>query len=271
MGKHSIEIIQPLDDRSIDIKAALFDFDGTLSILREGWEDVMEPLMVEMISDGSAPDDELITEVREYIDESTGIQTIFQMRWLVDKIKEYGFAEEVHSEWWYKDEYNRRLMEKVNSRIEKLNNGEASPKDFLVKGSEEFLQALSDAGIELYIASGTDHGDVVKEVNALGLGRYFSDIAGAPERRADCSKEMVIKQLIEERGLKGDELVVIGDGKVEIGLAIDMGAVTLGLATDEIRGCGLNLAKRKRLIDAGAHAIATDFSQYSQILEWLGI
>lgn len=32
------------------IKAAVFDFDGTISTLRCGWEEVMEPLMLECIS-----------------------------------------------------------------------------------------------------------------------------------------------------------------------------------------------------------------------------
>ena len=47
--EHSIEIITSTRPTPGQIKAAILDFDGTLSTLRHGWEDVMEPLMVEMI------------------------------------------------------------------------------------------------------------------------------------------------------------------------------------------------------------------------------
>ena len=36
------------------VKAAVLDFDGTLSTLRCGWEEVMGPRMVEFISGGKA-------------------------------------------------------------------------------------------------------------------------------------------------------------------------------------------------------------------------
>ena len=38
------------------IRAAIFDFDGTFSTLRHGWERVMGPLMLEMISGKMAED-----------------------------------------------------------------------------------------------------------------------------------------------------------------------------------------------------------------------
>ena len=68
------------------IKAAVFDFDGTISTLRRGWEEVMEPLMLECISGGKNVSDELAREVRDYIDRSTGIQTILQMKWLSGRV-----------------------------------------------------------------------------------------------------------------------------------------------------------------------------------------
>ena len=43
------------------ITTAVFDFDGTLSTLRCGWEEVMGPLMVEYISGGEP--DETVTEM----------------------------------------------------------------------------------------------------------------------------------------------------------------------------------------------------------------
>ena len=253
------------------LKAVIFDFDGTISVLRAGWEKVMEPLMLEVITDGQEPPKELIDEVRAYIDESTGIQTALQMEWLVGRIKSYGAASEVHDLWWYKDEYNRRLIENVKQRLEKLNSGELSPDDYIVGGSVKLLDALKNAGIDLYVASGTDNDDVINEVKALGLFNYFKGIAGAPYRKKDCTKEAIIRQLMEEKKLSGDHVMVAGDGKVEIQLGHEAGALTLGAATDEDKRFGVNPVKRERLLKAGADAIVGDFSDIGELKEYLNI
>ena len=72
--EHSIEIITSTRPDPGQIKAAILDFDGTLSTLRHGWEDVMEPLMVEMICGPDHKDDGTVRKsVQEYIKESTGL------------------------------------------------------------------------------------------------------------------------------------------------------------------------------------------------------
>jgi hypothetical protein len=76
----AVEILKDISDKRSAVKAVIFDFDGTISTLRQGWEEIMEPLMVEMIAGEEVPNQKLVDEVREYIDESTGIQTIFQMQ-----------------------------------------------------------------------------------------------------------------------------------------------------------------------------------------------
>ena len=42
----SIEIVNPHHPRG-PFRAAIFDFDGTLSLLRRNWQDVMIPMMVD--------------------------------------------------------------------------------------------------------------------------------------------------------------------------------------------------------------------------------
>jgi phosphoglycolate phosphatase-like HAD superfamily hydrolase len=267
-----MEILEELSKDRPRIRAALFDFDGTISTLRHGWESIMEPFMIEMITGGTPSDDELIREVREYIDASTGIQTIFQMQWLADAVKRYRrnpYAPE--DPWQYKAEYNRRLMEHVKKRITAILSGEKSPEDYLIKGSMKFLKILDECGVDIYAASGTDNVDVVNEAHVLGVDGYFKEIVGAPADRADCSKEAVLKRLINDYGLKGPEVVVFGDGKVEIALGREVGAVTIGVASNEEKRCGVNPTKRQRLITAGAHAIVGDFEKTDEILKWLGL
>lgn len=252
-------------------RAVLFDFDGTLSTLRSGWEGVMRPLMLEMIWPDNPEDAALQRMVDTYIDESTGIQTIHQMAWLAEQVAAWGKNMQRHDAWWYKDVYNDRLLAMVADRVRRLEAGEDAPETYLMAGSEAFLQALRDADIRLYVASGTDEEDVRREAGILGLASYFERIAGAPHRRVDCSKEAVIGELLAMLGMDGRSLVVVGDGKVEIGLAKKAGARALGVASDERVRSGINPQKVRRLQDAGADWIIGDFLAAGELLAWMGI
>lgn len=241
------------------VRAVLFDFDGTISTLRHGWEKIMEPLMVELLGEESR---EMILS---YIDESTGIQTIFQMKWLAQEVtKRHGAALDP---WEYKAEYNRRLMEMVADRRKQLSSGQIPREDYMIAGSEKILQALKNMGVELYIASGTDDPDVKAEVEALGLTGYFTKIAGAPLGKESCSKENVIRDLLSG-GIPGEELAVVGDGKVEIMVGKESGARTIGLATNEEARQGIDPIKRPRLEKAGADIIAGDFLEHDKLMRF---
>ena len=251
------------------VRAVLFDFDGTISTLRYGWERVMKPLMLEMISGGRTYGPELEKEVDDYIDESTGIQTIRQMQWLAQAVEKRGLT--ALDPWQYKAEYNRRLMEDVNRRLESLKSGETPRENYLMAGSEDFLKVLTEKGVKLYVASGTDDPDVKNEASALGLAPYFTHIAGSPLGSVNCSKEKVIAQLMETEGLGGGDFAVIGDGKVEIRLGREAGARAVGLASDEANRRGVNPVKRERLVRAGADVIAGDFTEKEELLKFLGL
>lgn len=255
------------------IRAALFDFDGTISTLRYGWEGTMRPMMLEMISGHSAPfAPELIKEVDDFIDESTGIQTIYQMKWLAERVaKERPDAGMPVDPWWYKEEYNRRLMQTVNDRLCDLESGRLAKEDYLIAGSEQFLKALNERSVRIYVASGTDDPDVKHEAAALGMDIYFDSINGAPLGVESCSKEKVMRDLIEKEGLTGDDVAVFGDGKVEIALGASVGARTIGLATDEEKRHGINLVKQGRLLKAGADVMTGDFLEIDELLAFLGL
>lgn len=252
------------------VKSVLFDFDGTISTLRCGWEEVMEPLMIEILMPlWQGEYDALRQTVKAYINESTGIQTIFQMKWLAEQVTKLGGA--ALDPWDYKDEYNRRLMERVELKKQRLLAGEEKPEDYLMQGSVAFLKALKDRGVQIYVASGTDHPDVVQEAKALGVYDFFDELAGAPLREESCSKEAVLRRLIEDHHLQGNQVAVVGDGKVEIALGKQAGALALGLASDEYARCGVNPVKRERLIRAGADVICGDFNELNEILRILGL
>ncbi len=261
--------LTPLPEERPPLRAVLFDFDGTISTLREGWPAIMAPMMVEMIAGPTAPTEALREEVAAYIDRSTGIQTIHQMAWLAETVARYGLNPETRDAWWYKAEYLRRLKAPVEARAARVTAG-ASPREaFMIAGSLAFLDALRAAGIAMYVASGTDHPDVVREVGILGLNDYFVEVAGAPPEAMNCSKEAVLRRLTVEAGLRGPEVAVIGDGRVEIALAREVGAIALGVASDEVARQGMNPAKVGKLAEAGAHAVIGDFRETDRLVAWL--
>ncbi|OCT15066.1 hypothetical protein A8709_13195 [Paenibacillus pectinilyticus] len=259
----------------IRIKAVVFDFDGTISTLRAGWEDIMIPLMKDSITGGvqlsKEQEAQLHQQILTYIDQSTGIQTIYQMRWLAETVQNAGWNQEILDEWEYKAEYNRRLLERVKERVDRLEIGDLRAENFLIQGAAEFVKTLHEIGFELYMASGTDHPDVVREAEVLGVKQYFKEIVGAPVGKAECSKEKVLRDLMEEKGLAGNEVAVIGDGKVEILLGKEVGGLALGLASDEEKRTGINPVKERRLQAAGADWISGDFLNLNEWLEKLGV
>jgi phosphoglycolate phosphatase-like HAD superfamily hydrolase len=210
--------------------------------------------------------------VLDYIDKSTGIQTILQMKALVEMVKEFGVVapQKILDEFGYKEIYNNALIELVGRRIEKLKRGELDVADYTIKGAVEFLRVLRQKGLTLYLASGTDYEDVVAESEALGYaGLFDGGIYGAIGDIARCSKKMVIDRIMTENSLQGPELIVFGDGPVEMRECRKRDGIAVGIASDEIRRHGLNVEKRTRLIKAGAHVIIPDFSQSGRLCELL--
>ena len=252
-------LIPELNAAYTPVRAASVDFDGTISTLRCGWEAVMEQTMLRRLLPSGLGEKELLRRIRAYIGESAGIQTVYQMEWLAGQVRELCGAEPLDA-WAYKDEYNEALLEMVNGRIRRLETGEADPADFLVPGSVEYLRLLREHGAALYIASGTDDANLRREAELLGIRALVTEVRGAPHRQKNCSKEAVIRALTEDGRFRGRGLMVVGDGKVEIRLGHEKGAVTVGLATRELRpGEGLNPQKRDKLAAAGADYLFPDF------------
>jgi phosphoglycolate phosphatase-like HAD superfamily hydrolase len=226
--------------------------------------------MVEIICEGIEPPPEVIREVQEYIDRSTGILTIEQMEWLAEAARSHGWTSQVQTARAYKRIYNERLLRPVRARLARLRSGAARPEDLSVMGARRFVERLAERGITLYLVSGTDHEYVVDEANALGLAPFFGErIYGALDDTAAHTKDRIITRILEEQRLRGPELLVVGDGRVELQRAKERGALALGVASDEERGCGWNPRKVQRLTQAGADFIVPDFSQADELVEFL--
>jgi len=255
-----------------NIKHAVFDFDGTVSILREGWPEIMLPVMVDAIRGDKPATPEIVEACREYIDESTGIQTILQMEHLVEMVREFGNVPEdkILDAKGYKAIYNEALMKPVNERLAALRRGEKTLEDVTVKGSREFVKALFDRGVKVYIASGTDRDDVRNESGACEIAQWAEGgIWGAIGNVEEYSKDKVIKEIIAQNDLHGSELLVVGDGPVEIRNAKSNGGIALGVASDEVTGHGWNMDKRPRLVKAGCDLLIPDFAELDTLIGYL--
>lgn len=266
----SIETLKPYEGEGI--KCALFDFDGTVSLIREGWQQIMIPYFCEVIKELNTgePEEEIINQVTEFVDRLTGKQTIYQCIALDEAVVKRGGKHREPLE--YKTEYLRRLELKIRDKKAGLARGSISKESATVKGAVEFIELLNSKGIRCYLASGTDEKDVIAEARLLGVDRCFSGgIHGAVDGRTDCSKEAVIKHLLEEEHIAPRELAVFGDGFVEIQLVSQIGGYAVGVATDEKAGDGVDLWKRDRLISAGADMIIPHFGDFGKVAECLGI
>ena len=263
-----IEIINPRIECG-KIQYALFDFDGTISLIREGWQSVMIPMMVEVLMKTPNPEsvEEIHTIVTEFVDRLTGKQTIYQMIQLTKEVEKRGGRPSDPLN--YKRIYHDRLMNHIQKRIDNLETKNIMPIDMVVPGSLDMLESLRGRGVTCYLASGTDEAFVLEEAQMLGIPKYFKGIYGALDNYKCFSKKMIINRIFEENYLNGNELIAFGDGFVEIEDTKHVGGIAVGVACNEATRLGVDEWKRSRLISAGADVIIPDFREQRKLVKLL--
>jgi len=249
----------------VPLQAAIFDFDGTLSLIREGWQQIMLPYFIDVLSKtpGAESSAEIAHCVREFVDLLTGKQTIYQCIRLAEEVSRRGGTplEPIA----YKAEYHRRLSDRITGRIAELKSG-GNPEKHTVPGSYRVLEMLRSHGLTLYLASGTDEVYVREEAELLQMTQYFDGgIYGAKDDYKTFSKAMVITRIIDEQKLNGPELVGFGDGYVEIENISKIDGFAVGVASNESERNGIDEWKRRRLINAGADWITPDFTETPEL------
>jgi phosphoglycolate phosphatase-like HAD superfamily hydrolase len=266
----SVEQPRPLEPRP-EIGHVLFDFDGTLSLIRQGWPEVMVPMFVDALPRRPGEADEALREmVLDDIMRLNGKQTIYQMIQLADRIRERGG--EPNEPLWYKHEYLRRLERHIGARTSGLAAGTIAPDAMLVHGARALLEHLRGLGLSLYLASGTDEYAVKREAELLDIARYFEGrIYGAVDDYKHFSKKIVIDRILGENAVDGRRLLSFGDGYVEIENTKHAGGLAVAVASDEANnGSGrVDEWKRHRLLGVGADAVIPDFREAIPLVEFL--
>lgn len=251
------------------IRHVLFDFDGTISLIREGWPQVMVPMFAEVLPPLPGETEEQRRKLAfEDIMALNGKQTIYQMIQLADRIRERGGTPDEPLA--YKHEYLRRLNLRIADRLEALRSGRLKTDDLLVLGTRDLLERLTARGLTLYLASGTDEQYVKQEAALLDVTRYFgSRIYGAQDDFKSFSKKMVIERILRENNIPGADLLAIGDGYVEIQNTKEVGGLAVAVASDEANnGSGrFDAWKHQRLLGVGADVVVPDYRDAGLLLE----
>lgn len=249
----------------------LFDFDGTLSLVRQGWPDIMVPMFAEVIPAIPGETEEQRRQLAfEDIMRLNGKQTIYQMIQLAERVKERGGVPE--EPLTYKHEYLRRLDERIRHRVAGLRDGSIQRDDLTVFGTRALLEALRARNLPLYLASGTDEQFVKAEAEALGLTHYFQGhIYGAQDDYRKFSKKMVIDRILAENRIPGGSLVAFGDGYVEIENTKQVGGLAVAVASDEANnGSGrFDAWKHQRLLGVGADICIPDYRELDALMDVL--
>lgn len=271
-SRDTLEIVNPAYVRG-PFRCAVFDFDGTLSLLRGNWQGLMVPMMVEAlaaIKTGESAD-ELTALVEEFVTRLTGQPTMQQMYALADEIEKRGQPRPDATMYFHR--YMDMLISRTKARIAEIKSVSKSTDDFLVPGSRPLVERLAKEGLLLVIASGTELVEVRRESEILNIDQYFGDrVFGPVNNDPQFSKERVLRQLMEKHGLRGEEIVAIGDGPAEIRAIKAVGGLAVGVASDEVNRDGsINGLKREHLLRAGADVIISDYRDLSTVLKIMDV
>lgn len=269
---NSLEIINSGHPRG-PFRCAVFDFDGTLSLVRADWQGLMVPMMVEALAATGTGEsrDTLTSIVADFVTRLTGQPTMRQMEALATEIVRRGCPPPDPQ--LYFDRFLAKLLSCTAERIAAVQSGRMQREELLIAGSRPLLKALQAQGILLAVASGTELAHVEREARLLGIDHFFGEGIFAPENNAAAfSKEAVMRQLLAKHSLRGEQLLAIGDGPAEILAAKAIGALAIGIASDEVhKGGRLNPLKREHLIRAGADIIVPDYRQLGAICKLLAL
>jgi phosphoglycolate phosphatase-like HAD superfamily hydrolase len=260
-----IEIIRPATCPRA--RVALFDFDGSLSLIRTGWMQVMVPMMVEILAElkTGETEDELRVVIEEFVWRLTGQETVYQMIELASQVKLRGGTP--LDPLVYKHRYLDRLSHVIKDRVEALRARSCPPDRYIVPGGRAILEELRSRGLRLYLASGTDEIYMKEEADLLDVSRYFDGgVYGALDDFAKFSKRILIQRILQSPGVEGRQLIGFGDGYVEIEEVKTVGGVGIGLATDEPECRQPDEWKRQRLIGVGADYIIPNYLEHEELL-----
>lgn len=242
--------------RSRPFRVAVVDFDGTVSLIREGWAREMADVGVAALV--RPVPGEVVSEIEEQMLRLSGRPSLVQMTKLAGMIAAWGVTppspQALH------DEFLKRLFAKIDGRKRALADGSAPPEAWAVPGTHDLLRALRDRGTALYLVSGTEYGDVIEEMSLLKLEEFFGPRVYAPKPgETTFHKRAAIATILRDERATGDDLLGFGDGYSETVEVLAAGGVAVGVASVEVGQTGPCPRKSALLREWGADPIVADY------------
>lgn len=122
------------------------------------------------------------------------------------------------------------------SRDANLAAARHDPTPWRVPGSLEFLRRLHSAGVKNYFVTGSVMSTdllpqgMLEEVITLGFevgpGKLIESAHGSDWNRK-MPKDEVMRALLADLGISGEQVLIVGDGRSEVQAGVEMGAVIL--------------------------------------------
>jgi len=243
------------------LRHAVMDWDGTISLLRGGWVDVMVDIAI----------DDLASLSREMVHAEmlalNGRPSIHQMARIVELVTTGGGQARTSDD--YQALYVQRITDVIARRVQDLRAGGA-PTTLLVPGVGALLGGLAEANVGLTVVSGTPHPELLEEAVLLNVGHYFDDRFHGPLDTADrdFTKRAAIHSIVDLHNLDGESLVAIGDGPIEMRETKALGGLAIGVASDESKPGSRRFDdfKRRQLFECGADIVVPDYQDAVALL-----
>ncbi len=248
------------------------DWDGTTSLVRAGWAEIMAGIYVEELPPQSGEDAALLHRYAwDEVMRLNGRPSIHQAMRLVDLVTERGGRPQEAG--IYQGQFQQRLGERREGRLAPFRISPDPADTLLVPGARAFFEALRARGIGLTLASGTPLPQVLEEAELLGVAHYFEGRIFGPTDTEDTtfSKRAVVHALLRDGTLEGAQLLAFGDGPVEIAETAAVGGFAVAVACDESHPGRLDEWKRDILLAAGASAVIADYTEAPALFAQLGL
>ncbi|HTH49696.1 MAG TPA: HAD family hydrolase [Candidatus Limnocylindria bacterium] len=247
----------------------VFDWDGTLSLIRAGWGEVMLAQWLALIPPLPGESVEQLRHLaHDDIWRLNGKPSIHQAAQLAQRIGERGGRPLSAVE--HENDYQRRLGEVVGERLNAVRSGTATADAWLVTDARRAIETLAGRGLMLHVVSGTQRRFVAEEADALGVAQHFGGRIHGPTSEQDTaySKRGVLDAILRDYGIAGGQLLAFGDGHVEIEQTKMVGGLAVAVATDEreFHSGRIDAAKRDRLMGVGADVCIADFRELDALL-----
>jgi phosphoglycolate phosphatase len=252
------------------LRHALMDWDGTISLLRGGWVEVMTDLCLEHLpTNPEETAEQLRAAIHAEMLALNGKPSIHQMARIAELVMARA-GSALHA-----DDYQRFYVARITALVEQRNaavhSGSRPKESLMVTGARKLLETIHSSGLHLTLVSGTPYPELIEEAQVLDVQRYFgSDIYGPQDTTdRDFTKRALIHGLVAKHQIPGEELVAIGDGPVEITETKAIGGLAIAVASDENAPGSRRFDdfKRKQLLDCGADLVVPDFQDAAALLQ----